>query len=135
MISVREIIDPPVPTPVPLTPPFIHGLFNLRGEVVTLLDLAPFVGAKPQPEAVATRAVVLQHGPIRFAVPTPQIQTLLPEAPPTELHPQAAMYPALEVELPTDRGQVHVLNLDRLAATVGQSMRFGDLASNDSKNP
>ena len=47
MANVREIIEQGAiePVPVPLAPDFFHGLFNLRGQVLPLLDLGPFVGA------------------------------------------------------------------------------------------
>src|ERR1700730_6914674 len=38
-------VYPPVGlTPVPCTPPFVAGLLNLRGEILTVLDLAAALG-------------------------------------------------------------------------------------------
>jgi chemotaxis signal transduction protein len=126
MRSVREIIDSPQPTPLPLTPTFVLGLFNLRGEVVTLLDLASFVGATPSSDRVCERTVVLDHGNLRMAVPTPAIQTYMPETEPDDLHSQAAMFPTLEAELTHPEGTIHLINLDRLSATLGQALKFSD---------
>ncbi len=34
-------------TPVPCTPPFVVGIVSVRGEIVTLLDLATMIGLRP----------------------------------------------------------------------------------------
>ncbi|MBD2489776.1 chemotaxis protein CheW [Aulosira sp. FACHB-615] len=36
---VQEVIRPQAITPVPLTPPDICGLINLRGQIITVIDL------------------------------------------------------------------------------------------------
>lgn len=38
--TIKEIIEYPTVTQVPLTPPVIRGLMNLRGEVIPVIDLA-----------------------------------------------------------------------------------------------
>ncbi|MDZ7962117.1 MAG: chemotaxis protein CheW [Aulosira sp. DedQUE10] len=37
--QVQEVIRPQVMTPVPLAPPDICGLINLRGQILTVIDL------------------------------------------------------------------------------------------------
>jgi len=37
--KIREIIEYPAVTPVPLTPPWIKGVLNVRGNVVPVVDL------------------------------------------------------------------------------------------------
>lgn len=39
VLHVQEVIRPQRLTPVPLAPPVIRGLMNLRGQIVTVLDL------------------------------------------------------------------------------------------------
>jgi purine-binding chemotaxis protein CheW len=36
-------------TPVPCTPVFVRGIVSVRGEIVTLLDLATMIGLRPAP--------------------------------------------------------------------------------------
>jgi purine-binding chemotaxis protein CheW len=36
---VQEVIREQAMTPVPLAPPMVHGLINLRGQIVTAIDL------------------------------------------------------------------------------------------------
>jgi purine-binding chemotaxis protein CheW len=40
ILNVREIIEYTAPTVVPLMPPFLRGVINLRGKVVPVIDLA-----------------------------------------------------------------------------------------------
>jgi purine-binding chemotaxis protein CheW len=48
---VREVVRHPALTPVPLAPPAVAGLINLRGEVVLAIDLRARLGiAGPRPE-------------------------------------------------------------------------------------
>lgn len=43
---VKELIEIPSITPVPMTPDFIRGVINLRGSVVPVIDLAARLGRK-----------------------------------------------------------------------------------------
>lgn len=128
MTHVREIIEPHqiVPTPIPLTPAFVHGLFNLRGQVLPYLDLSPFVGAEEKPATAPgrdTRAVVVERGNLRFATPGQRIDTI--EADPATFQPLAgaALHPALDAEARTEYGSFQVLHLDRLEACLSQSLK------------
>lgn len=39
VLKVREILEYSSPTPIPLTPPWIQGVLNLRGNVVPVIEL------------------------------------------------------------------------------------------------
>ena len=45
--AIREIIEYPGVTSIPLTPAFLRGVINLRGSVVPVLDLSVRFGRKP----------------------------------------------------------------------------------------
>lgn len=128
MAHVREIIEPQlvVPTPIPLTPAFVHGLFNLRGQVLPYLDLSPFVGAQEKPAALGRddRAVVVERDNLRFATTGRRIDTV--EADPAAFVPLegAALYPALDAEARTEYGTFQIIHLDRLEACLGQSLKL-----------
>ena len=141
---VREIIEHHlvVPTPIPLTPQFVHGLFNLRGQVLPHLDLSPFVGAQETPGAPERddRAVIVERGNLRFATTGRKIDTV--EVDPSTFTPleNAALLPALDVEANTDYGRFHVIHLDRLEACLSQSLKLTEVparaetaAANESK--
>ena len=69
--SIREVLTVPRLTPVPRTPPQIAGILNVRGDILTVLDLAACLGrvtGSPVPESATTppetaRQVVLTEAP------------------------------------------------------------------------
>lgn len=76
--DVREVVSAPAPTRLPTAPPTLLGLFNLRGEVMPLLDLAVLLGYGPRSDP-PSHAVVLEsvHGTGALAVPAlPQLAEL-----------------------------------------------------------
>lgn len=58
---VRDVLRLPKLTPVPLSPPDVAGLMNLRGHIVTAVDLCARLGFGEQ---VSERrmAIVIEHG-------------------------------------------------------------------------
>jgi chemotaxis signal transduction protein len=56
--SVREVVAGPQATPLPDLPAGYAGVFNLRGEIVPLFDLAVLLGLEPP--GTATYAVVVE---------------------------------------------------------------------------
>jgi purine-binding chemotaxis protein CheW len=61
--AVREVLGPQPLTPVPLAPPAVAGSLNLRGRIVTVLDLRATLGLgrTAEPEQ-ATEIVIEQDG-------------------------------------------------------------------------
>ncbi len=57
---VKEIIEYDVLTQVPLAPPFIRGVFNLRGSVLPVIDLAVRLGKPAQPPGKQTCFVLVE---------------------------------------------------------------------------
>ncbi len=47
ILVVQDIVEPDQITPVPLAPSAIAGVLNLRGRIVTVIDLRECLGAKP----------------------------------------------------------------------------------------
>jgi purine-binding chemotaxis protein CheW len=76
---VREVVTAPPMTPLVTAPPMVLGLFNLRGEIVPLLDTAALLGiAGTTP---VTFAVVLHTdlGPVGLSATAVPERTLLEE--------------------------------------------------------
>jgi purine-binding chemotaxis protein CheW len=51
-VRVPEIVEVgriPAITPVPQLPPWVRGVTNLRGDVVSVIDLSAFIGIEPTP--------------------------------------------------------------------------------------
>lgn len=47
VLEVEEVVDWPIVTRVPLAPAFLLGVFNLRGTIVPLMDIAFTEGRRP----------------------------------------------------------------------------------------
>lgn len=60
ILTVREIIRACETTPVPLAPRRVRGLINLRGQIVTILDLAVRLGIPDRGAAPESNVVVLE---------------------------------------------------------------------------
>ncbi len=62
LAEVKEIIRMPAVVRMPLSPPALEGLANLRGTVLPVVDLRSVFGFEPAAHDDATRVVVLDHG-------------------------------------------------------------------------
>ena len=61
VVHVQEVIRSQEMTPVPLAPPVISGLINLRGQIVTALDMRERLGMARRPVEQSPTNVVLRH--------------------------------------------------------------------------
>ncbi|WP_308123828.1 chemotaxis protein CheW [Modestobacter marinus] len=60
---VQEVLRSQGITRVPLAPPAVAGLINLRGQVVTAIELRERLGRKPRPEGQEAVVIVVRlHG-------------------------------------------------------------------------
>jgi len=62
ILSIQEIIKPIEWTRVPQTPPYVLGVFNLRGSVIPLIDLRVKFGLSAKKHNDETRFFVLKQG-------------------------------------------------------------------------
>ncbi|SNT10856.1 purine-binding chemotaxis protein CheW [Noviherbaspirillum humi] len=60
IMAVKEIISYPAPTPVPMMPDCVRGVMNLRGALVTVVDLARRLERTPAPLTRRTCVVVVE---------------------------------------------------------------------------
>jgi purine-binding chemotaxis protein CheW len=66
---VQEVLRPQDVTPIPLAPPDVAGLINLRGEIVTALDLRVRLGSVARAEDRAMNVIMTsEHGPVSLLV-------------------------------------------------------------------
>ncbi len=61
ILGIQEIIKPIEYTRVPKTPPYVLGVFNLRGSVLPLIDLRMKFGLSRSKENEETRYMVIKH--------------------------------------------------------------------------
>ncbi len=68
--KVQEVFAAQEIAPVPLSSPIIAGLINLRGEIVTAMDLRVRLGFPPFPEGAQAMSVVIRtpDGPVNLLV-------------------------------------------------------------------
>lgn len=82
--EVQEIVPAPAPLPVPLAPPAVAGLINLRGRVLPAIDLRSLLGEPPG--APAALGVVAIAGDDVFALLADDVDDVV-ELSPTALRP------------------------------------------------
>ena len=58
--NVQEVLRPQPMTRVPLAPPVVRGLINLRGQIVTAVDLRRRLELKPAPPGLQIMNVVVR---------------------------------------------------------------------------
>jgi purine-binding chemotaxis protein CheW len=79
--AVREIVPQRRATRLPGAPPSVQGLINLRGTIITVVDLALWLGAA-RPAAADGSIVLVDHGPRVAGVAVDEVldvQMLAPE--------------------------------------------------------
>jgi purine-binding chemotaxis protein CheW len=60
IMSVREIIKPGPVTCAPLAPSYVLGVFNLRGQIITVIDLAAKLSLKASDDQKRSRYIVVE---------------------------------------------------------------------------
>ena len=62
VLSVRDILAEQTITRIPLAPPEVAGSLNLRGRIVTAIDLRRRLHLAPAPNDMARMSVVVERG-------------------------------------------------------------------------
>lgn len=93
VLEVEEVVDWPLVTRIPLSPAFLMGVFNLRGTIVPLVDIAFTEGRRPGllPRHVVVAALESdpQRGILRLGIAADEVigtysateESLLDQAP------------------------------------------------------
>lgn len=68
MADIGEIGTLPVITPLPGLPSWLAGIVNLRGEIVSVTNLAAFLGVAAAHPGGGSRFVLLRHGRVRTMI-------------------------------------------------------------------
>lgn len=61
LLSVHDVLDSRPLTPVPLAPPEVAGALNLRGRIITAIDLRRRLGLAPRPAGSRHMSLVVEH--------------------------------------------------------------------------
>ncbi len=75
--GVRDVLGEQSVTRIPLAPPEIAGSLNLRGRIVTAIDLRQRLHLPPAPPGVARMSVVAEQGGELYALLVDQVSEVL----------------------------------------------------------
>ena len=77
VLAVRDVLGEQVITRIPLAPPEIAGSLNLRGRIVTAIDLRRRLRLPPLPAGQARMSVVAEQGGELYALLVDQVSEVL----------------------------------------------------------
>lgn len=109
ILSVREIIEYGQVTEVPMTPPFIRGVINLRGAVVPVVDLAARFGREPREITRRSCIVVIDmetaKGKQEMGIVVDAVSEVL-EIPPADIEPPPEFGARIRIDFIAGMGKV-----------------------------
>ena len=93
VLEVQEFLQSQQMTNIPLAPPFIAGLINLRGQIVTAIDMRHLLGLPARTEVDAALNIVVrsEDGPLSLLVD--EIGDVV-QVPPSEHEPVPMTFPS-----------------------------------------
>ena len=77
VLAVRDVLGPQAIARIPLAQKEIAGSLNLRGRIVTAIDLRCRLGLPPPPAGAARMSVVAEHGGELYALLVDQATEVL----------------------------------------------------------
>ncbi len=116
ILDVQEIIKPLQITHVPLSPHWIAGVINLRGQILPLIHLSSRLGLAKAPIARSTRFIIARHRDRRIGMVVDEVLEVLRmynetmEPPPAHLEHREY----IEQVSKQERGMAMILNLNKI---------------------
>jgi purine-binding chemotaxis protein CheW len=114
ILAIREIIEYGALTEVPMVPPFIRGVINLRGSVVPVIDMAVRFGRPASEITKRTCIVILEtseagqtdsHGQ-QMGIVVDAVSEVL-EIPPEEIEPPPQFGARIRIDFISGMGKVN----------------------------
>lgn len=68
ILDIREIISFSKITPVAQSPDFVSGLMNLRGQILTILDVGVLLDFERPPAKAGSHIIIFKHHDVGFLV-------------------------------------------------------------------
>ncbi len=130
VLCVQEVIRSPELALVPLAPPTIRGLLNLRGQILTAIDLRRLLKLPAPRDPVTTAMLIIlctQHGQVALVVDSVgDVMELTEESfePPPDTVPPAMRHLIAGVHK-LDRALLHILDAE---ATGSSQAAFASAA-------
>lgn len=122
LLSVREVIAVPEITRVPQTPPHFMGIMNLRGQVISVIDLRNKLSIKPKANA-ETAIIICDLGDNSVGVVVDSINSVLHPSP-----EEVTEKPEIQSQRNTDyiKGVYRMQNELVLLLDIAQALSLGD---------
>jgi purine-binding chemotaxis protein CheW len=95
---IVEIVKAPRIVPVPGAPSFILGIINLRGEIVSVINIKEFIKPTELPETAADWVVIVKDGAVSTGVRVDTVGRIM-QLPASQLKPPPAAAPGARAEL------------------------------------
>ena len=124
MIHSRELMAYPAVASVPQSPDWLLGVTHIRGELIPVFSLHPFVGTSPPSPQNMTRLLVLNDGDWSLGIPVTQAFAVDTEASEWAPHPQTESWAALQRERVTEAGSISWLSLSSLRQQIETDLHF-----------
>lgn len=77
LLQVRELISVPETTPIPYSPAHFLGLMNLRGQVISVVDLRKKMKLKESEEHAENAVIIIEIGGVNMGVVVDSINKVL----------------------------------------------------------
>lgn len=110
ILSIREIIEYGHLTEVPMTPPFIRGVINLRGAVVPVVDLAVRFDREPGETTKRTCIVIIEvesaKGRQEMGLVVDAVSEVL-EIPPQDIEPPPEFGARIRIDFISGMGKIN----------------------------
>jgi purine-binding chemotaxis protein CheW len=78
VLLVRDVLGPQAITRIPLAPPEIAGSLNLRGRIVTAVDLRLRLGLPPREATTAPMSVVVEQSGELYSLQVDEVGEVVP---------------------------------------------------------
>jgi len=123
VLAVRDVLGPQAITRVPLAPAEVEGAMNLRGRIVTAVDLRRRLGLPPRNEGAQPMSIVVEQGAELYAMLADEVGEVAP-MPEAERAPNPPTLDPAWREVSRgvhqrDGGLLVVLDVERLLAVGG----------------
>jgi purine-binding chemotaxis protein CheW len=125
---VREIVRMPAITAVPNAPTYVEGVINLRGKIISVIDLRKRFGGENLELTKKTRVVVLEIENRTVGLIVDSASEVL-KIPPSEIEPPSSVFPDGEVDYVTGVGKLGgrlIILLDLSKVLKGAELRHLD---------
>lgn len=118
VMQVREVLRTGEIVPVPGSPPFVLGIINLRGNVVTVMDARMRFGLEPCDVGDTRRIVIIESGDQIMGIQVDSVAEVI-EIPVAEMEPAPAVgndesHCYIQGVVSRDEDLVIVVDLNRL---------------------